>query len=1180
MMVTFVSQCEKKALVRTRRVLDAFADRIGDNTWQTLITDDGLLAAKRLLRKTATKNTAVSCHWIRGRSRSELMWIVGTRSKFDAQGRVPVNTTRRPFIQSGLENDWAYLPLIKALVAVAALLHDWGKASSLFQKKLTEKNKKTLGDPLRHEWVSCLLLQALVAQSNNQPASESSNQSANSPGNQSSNESANKSGDQTTDSAWLNLLLTQSWNEQQLQRVLVQQLDSKKALTDLPPMAQLVAWLVVSHHRLPDLKRTDKYPQGEHREHAQRHRDSLACILKDLDKHWGYQNKFDEADYKKRLKQCFEFKHGLLSQSSQWSAQLKKWAGRLLQEQQNAQQVLADGTWRVLLQHARLCLMLGDHYYSSCEQDKTWKSSVDLFANTDQQHQLKQRLDEHLVKVSQHALQVSQSLSRFSNEMDYAYDLPALKQKSPRGFEWQDKAVAAIRQCYQLQPQAMQSGCFMVNMASTGCGKTVANAKVMRALSPDGDRLRYTLALGLRTLTLQTGDEYRHTLGMTDDELAVLIGSAAVKELHEQAQAKNRDEQADYYAEMGSESAEELLGNELDYADMPMPEFLAAIIPPQPTVIANKNKAFLFKPILACTIDHMMATTETTRGGRYILPSLRLLSADLVIDEVDDFQGKDLVAIARLVHLAGMLGRKVMISSATIPPALAEGFFNAYQHGWRLYCQFKRIKPQLMLGWVDEFNSRIELLDMPAVVAESDSSIRQYHTLHQRFVEKRVNHLLQQVVKRKAYIVDCAPLYATPFATAQQTAQQQGASQKKARQESIQQQYFQLIQQQAIQLHQQHHSVDGISGKRVSFGVVRMANIPPCVALAKFLLNANWPQHISPRVMAYHSRQVLLLRSVQEQHLDAVLKRKEKAGQQAAAFSHPDIRRHLDNTDASDVLFILVATPVEEVGRDHDFDWAVLEPSSYRSIVQLAGRVLRHRHTDKDISQPNMALMQYNLKALRKDGLQAYNRPGYEQGRFKLATHDLKRLLDEQAIAARISAVPRIMAGSSLLPDRQLADLEHAAIQYDLNRYADKGPESLEGWLQGCWWLTALPQRFNPFRQSAPDMLLYLLWQDDKAELHKKSEQNQQDFIAYEGRKNIQHLSLTALELQRLWLQRDYADSLRDTVCRKQSAEDIEKVGMDGMMQRYSRRYGGITVTERDMDTGLVYSDQFGLIPR
>ncbi|WP_415735248.1 hypothetical protein, partial [Legionella pneumophila] len=67
----------------------------------------------------------------------------------------------------------------------------------------------------------------------------------------------------------------------------------------------------------------------------------------------------------------------------------------------------------------------------------------------------------------------------------------------------------------------------------------------------------------------------------------------------------------------------------------------------------------------------MIAATETTRGGRYILPSLRLLSSDLVIDEVDDFTGSDLIAIGRLIHLAGMLGRKVMISSATIPPAMA-----------------------------------------------------------------------------------------------------------------------------------------------------------------------------------------------------------------------------------------------------------------------------------------------------------------------------------------------------------------------------------------------------------------------------------------------------------------------------------------------------------------------------
>ena len=93
MMVTFVSECEKKALKRTRRVLDAFANRIGTRTWQTVITQEGLLTVKKLLKRSASKNTAVSCHWIRSRSRSDLIWVIGKRSKFSSEGYVPVNYT-------------------------------------------------------------------------------------------------------------------------------------------------------------------------------------------------------------------------------------------------------------------------------------------------------------------------------------------------------------------------------------------------------------------------------------------------------------------------------------------------------------------------------------------------------------------------------------------------------------------------------------------------------------------------------------------------------------------------------------------------------------------------------------------------------------------------------------------------------------------------------------------------------------------------------------------------------------------------------------------------------------------------------------------------------------------------------------------------------------------------------
>ncbi len=103
MMVTFVSQCEKKAHNRTRRVLDSFANRIGDNTWQTVITNEGLNAVKKLLRKTASKNTAVACHWIRSRSRSQFLWVVGNRSKFGSDGVVPVNYTNNRIMIGEIE---------------------------------------------------------------------------------------------------------------------------------------------------------------------------------------------------------------------------------------------------------------------------------------------------------------------------------------------------------------------------------------------------------------------------------------------------------------------------------------------------------------------------------------------------------------------------------------------------------------------------------------------------------------------------------------------------------------------------------------------------------------------------------------------------------------------------------------------------------------------------------------------------------------------------------------------------------------------------------------------------------------------------------------------------------------------------------------------------------------------
>ena len=1114
MMVTFISQCEKKALNKTRRVLDSFANRIGDNTWQTIITNEGLNAVKKLLRKTASKNTAVSCHWLRSRSRSDLIWIIGNRNKFNAQGIVPVHYTRKEILNSQWENDWHYLPLIKCLAALASLFHDFGKASNYFQDKLKAGSK--IGDPLRHEWVSVLLFRAFVKSD--------------------------------TDAEWLERL-----GNGELGEMVLTQDFLEKPLNDLPPLAGLLAWLIVSHHKVP-INFNDVW-KGEPA-------NTLDKVLNQISQMWGYENKKDEKFFKEKLKDCLTFNHGLSSQSQPWLKQIKKWASKMQVSFPLLNQAMEDGSWRLILHHARLSLMLGDHNYSSQDASKIWKSDMNLIANTyrndldeHQKGEPKQKLDEHLVGVAHAALDVAHLLPAFEKELPYAYDIRSLKKKSPLAFGWQDKAVEKIKEWKQTVPIAHQDkphGFFAVNMASTGCGKTYANAKVMRALSPDSDSLRFILALGLRSLTLQTGDEYRERIGLDNSELAVMIGSKAVMELHKQNRREHQ-EQEDIYEAVGSESLESLLDDDVIDYECAIPEIRLN------TVLKDeRNRQFLYSPVLACTIDHLMPATECMRGGRYILPSLRLMSSDLVIDEIDDFNGADLIAIGRLIHLAGMLGRKVMISSATIPPDLALGYLNAYREGWLLFAKTRDASFNIACAWIDEFGTQVDTL------SELDTlkALESYEQYHQSFVDKRVKKLKAQPIKRKVNIVSC-----------QHIKELKNGVRSNEDKITIQHAYFNLIQQEIIAKHLHHAEIEPITKKRVSFGLVRMANIEPCVALTEYLASIDWPDDIDFRVMPYHSQQVLLLRSEQEKHLDKVLKRNEKEGE-APKFSQDEIiRRHLSKSKSPHMIFILVATPVEEVGRDHDFDWAVVEPSSFRSIIQLAGRVLRHRN--KIPHTPNIALMQYNLKALiNTDDKAVYCRPGYELYDCLFSTHDVSQLIGRDLLTEGINALPRIQRNLHLSQRESFADMEHYVTSKlltgwkicDLRELV--GPEQMQGWLTQCWWLTAYPQEYNRFRKSSLDELLFLEIEGTK---YKFTQKIGGDPPMFEDRTTVCGITirntLTQQALNKFWLDCDY-QCLIGVIANKMNITELQ----------VAHKYGAISLpVYGDKMPNFQYSNQLGL---
>ncbi|QEQ95575.1 type I-F CRISPR-associated helicase Cas3f [Neptunomonas concharum] len=1126
MMVIFVSQCEKNALKKTRRVLDAFANRIGDNTWQTLITEEGLLTVKKMLRKTASRSTAVSCHWIRSRSRSQFLWVVGNKKKFNVEGVVPVNSTEKDLLNSEYESDWKYLPLIKALAAMAALLHDWGKASLLFQEKLNPDIKtKHKGDPLRHEWISCLLFHHFVARQIR--------------GND--------------DQAWLNSLISEGVDESSFSS---NTLEREKPFSELPSGAALIAWLIVSHHRLP-------LPKDEKLCREQRDKDNadLASLLARITQAWGYENRSE--DYDTLLPKCFAFPLGLLSNSNVWLTELQNRAKDLLHYLPLLELAVSDGSWRVILHHARLCLMLGDHYYSSQANDPQWQISSKLYANTDPKTKaLKQKLDEHLVNVAKVTVNTVKLLPFFESEPLKSTDIAELapKASTSKSFRWQDKAVRKILG-WREHTEDKSQGYFVVNMASTGCGKTMANAKIMQALSDDGESLRFVLALGLRTLTLQTGDEYKKRLKLQDSDLAVLIGSKAIYELHQSGQQVDKDEVELTQEEVGSESIESLQEetDELHWQGVLPEEELTTILSTDKGK-CQKYRALLYAPVLACTIDHIMAATETKRGGRYILPCLRLMSSDLVIDEIDDFTGDDLIAIGRLIHLVGMLGRKVMISSATIPPDLALGLFNAYRQGWAIFAASRDRVASINCVYVDEFATNTDL------VGCDDNDLDAYQLFGQNFITKRVDKLKQQIARRKAEIIPCIKQPDAP----------------------VNEQYFGYVKQAILDKHQQHFTLDPQSQTHVSFGVVRVANIQPCVELTKYLLSCDWPADIEVRCMAYHSQQVLLLRHEQEKHLDQVLERKESIGELPVAFANSIIRQHLNSSCKKNLLFILVATPVEEVGRDHDFDWAVIEPSSFRSIIQMSGRVRRHR--DGEVTSPNIGLLQYNYRGFKGEEERVFNRPGYEADQTtQLQSHDLKQLVDEQALLQSVNAVARIQKHSMLEPHKNLVDLEHFATAKTLgtdqigqlkkgtvsrqDRYSrnrrDSQPKSywcdhLHGHIHGYWWLTALPQYFKRFRKSEPSVQLYLIKKARSIEFCLRGDQG--GFCPVERTLNIGHQPLELEQQQKLWLQRDYSELVG------LYSPSLEQESVTSM------RYGEISFIHRDGNTQYSYNDQLGLV--
>ena len=1026
MIVTFISQCEKKAIPRTRRVLDAFADRIGDNTWQTVITEDGLIAVKKLLRKNVTKNTAVSCHWIRGRRRSELLWIVGNRNKFNSEGIVPVNRTAKSLQPWKSSHLWQNLELVAIASGIAGLFHDFGKANDLFQAKLNPEIKIEKGyEPYRHEWVSLKIFEAFVADQNDQQ--------------------------------WLAQLgnLQSSDENKWLEKLVEMRLRSKlgDTFSHLPQFAQLVAWLIVSHHRLPIYPFFEDQPPvlNINKSGSSQYADLSQYWLSECDVKWNSPNCIKYEWSQAEIDKNWTFSFGLPVRSQEWRLKAQLLSKRGCNQISQIQQLnwLNDP---LTMHLSRLMLMMTDHWYSAQDaRGELQDQSYQAYANTDSERKLKQKLDEHNLAVGFYAYIYSRKLPQFIAE------LPELgvnrildrgfENADPQLSEWQDKAV---KLCKKLNIRSNECGFFGINMASTGKGKTIANARIMYALSDIEKGTRFSIALGLRTLTTQTGDALKQNLKLDESDIATIIGSSAIQRLQkamQQDKGTQKQEQLlvdlekNEFAMRGSESLEDTEDCfDVDYPNIEPDSLLKTWFSKDP-----KIQKLLHAPILVSTIDYLIPATESLRGGRQIAPILRLLSSDLILDEPDEFGLDDLPALSRLVNWAGMLGAKVLLSSATIPPAMAFALYESYASGRQKYQQamlgHQQQKP-IVCAWFDEF----------AVKDIEASNVAEFCKHHVLYVNDRIKKLREDENKlRKAKILDI----------------QQG--------QSIQEKVVNTLLKGIAEAHAYHHQSNE-KGVEISLGVIRFANINPLVQVAQYLLTQPIDDQTMLHYCVYHSKFTLAQRSFIEEKLDRILNRKtaDKIWTQpeisSAINQYPNIKRH---------IFIVLATSVCEVGRDHDYDWAIAEPSSMRSLVQLAGRIQRHRK--QNVMKENLFILNQNIRALQNTKV-AFTKPGFEgndkSGRNLNENKEIRTLLAIEQYQY-INAVPSICfikppSKAELPVFNDLVTLEQTAYAMTLLGARDEDNHARLWWCNALSWSGEL-QRRQPFRKSQAEKSLYLL---------------------------------------------------------------------------------------------------------
>ena len=1004
--VIAVCRSRKKSRERTARVLDRYFWRIGDRTWRGKATNACLDRMSRELRRGAARNTAVTIYEIRSAHESRVPLIrIGSRSAFSDEGLVPIASHPAAVNRIGGRSETE--SCAAALVRVAALFHDLGKATELFQEKLRRslEGGQPEADAVRHELHSAAVWDRLFGKHPDDQLGEALAGLA----------------PEEIDDACKEVV-------KHLRRLCSSARTSEVGFSFLEPgregsLAHLVGMLILTHHRLPE---------GD---------SGHLAILSGR-----HVNNGDLDREKLQIAQGTPFWH-----EKWWLKRLKREARKLGASEGPASVDIA----------LRASLMFADHVGSAQKQGSE-SCPVHLANTIDKGAESKKRIPgddlvTHVRRVYTHVRHAFDLLHRYRDRFP-ALDEEQLPGKvlnpepSPKlpQFHWQAEAARAARAI----SERTEGGFFACIMAGTGTGKTrgapaiLANA-AMGDVLPERRYLRMFLGLGLRVLATQSAREYVDELGFRDEDVACLVGQPPL--LFD----RNDPEEA-----LGAESVFEIpewLLVERSAGDVPgegdareadwlrslsvntdrgLPAFCDLVL----THAGKRSKMgrrLLVPPIIVGTIDHLMDIASPI-NARFLVQALRLFTSDLILDEIDQFDGEDIAAIGRLVFQAGAAGRRVIIMSATLTDDVAEALHTAYTRGWSEYARARKLSTQVNVLCVGDTPGSCFTNAAGQDIGQVMAACR----------EVVLPGIRKAPPARRGKIMPSCDSWTDLVEQIDR-----GCSRM--------------------------HDLNAVEcdGFRVSVGMVRLARIAHVAAMATQLPSGAHNGRLRAMV-CLHSQFPRLHRAWIEYRLKQALTRKgdnPEKGVRDLCRDEGLFERAETIGARKNIEIVVISSPVIETGNDMDFDYAVLDPSSVRSIVQAAGRVRRHRSAEGQHS--NVLILGRSPIAMQEGCLRwpgVETEPARETKVARQRLDEFKDRLFEELAGdedfSRISAAP-VISGAGVIP---LRDSE-ARLRSQMVSASDKAPlGKYSSHLNARFNLTMTRTRCFRRSKNSPDILYQL----------------------------------------------------------------------------------------------------------